>query len=123
VLHPVIAEAVKKLMSGQHIIEGYWRLSAQSFGIPACPLSGQGKLFLIAFHNGAHDGNSKRVSACAAGYSYDKHSRLLSEQLDTLGREWICAVTAELLLEVFLNGLKTSALELAHFGPSFLGSG
>jgi hypothetical protein len=39
--------------------------------------------------------------------------------LDAFSRKWVIAKSAKLLLEVFLNGLETSAMDIAHIDRCF----
>jgi hypothetical protein len=60
------------------------------------------------------------VAARTASYSNHKNARFFPEQLNSFRRKRIVAKTATLLLEVFLDCLETSPMELAHAGPPLL---
>jgi hypothetical protein len=62
------------------------------------------------------------VSAGATGYSHNQHSGFFPQELDAFRFEKVRTETALFLLEVFLDGLEASTMQVAHTRPPILGS-
>jgi hypothetical protein len=119
---PIRAKRIEEMMGIEHIIEGDWRFCLQPLHVPFRPISGQLGLLFGSGRIGSYNCNAKWMSACLTGYAYNQHTWLLTKKLNAFGGKVTVTITAILLLEVFLDGLETSALKFAHDRPSILGS-